>query len=46
MLVFGAACGQLDDGRCLLEDLASTVEDEVVVGGHFGEGDGEGVAIL
>ena len=41
MLIFGAACGQLDDRRGLLKDLAAAVEDKVVVSSDFGEGDGE-----
>ena len=41
MFVFAAAGGQLDDRCCAVEDLAAAVEDEVVVGGDFGEGDGQ-----
>ena len=37
VLVFAAASGQLDDRRGTIENLAATVEDEVVVGGDEGE---------
>ena len=39
MVFLAGPCWQLDDGRRLLEDLAATVEDEVVVGGDFSKGD-------
>ena len=41
MVCFGGIRRELDDRGSLLEDLAAAVEHEVVVGGDFGEGDGE-----
>ena len=41
VVVFGGVLGELDDWGRLLEDFSSAVEDEVVVGGDEGEGDGE-----
>ncbi len=41
VVVLARARRELDDRRRLVEDLAAPVEDEVVVGGDEGEGDGE-----
>ena len=45
MVRFGGIHGELDDWGSLLEDLAASVEHEMIVGGDFGEGDGEGDAV-
>ena len=45
MIVFGGVRRELDNGCCLLKDLAAAVEDEVVMRGDFGEGNGEGGAV-
>ncbi len=41
VLVLAGAGGQLDHRRRLLEDLATAVEDEMVMGGDLGEGNGQ-----
>ena len=40
--VLGCGCGQFDDGGRPVEDPPAAVEDEVVVRGDKGEGDGQG----
>lgn len=45
MLGLRSSGRQLDDRRGPVEHLAAPVQDEVVVSGDFGEGDGEGGAV-
>jgi hypothetical protein len=44
MIILGGLAGQLDNRGRTVEDLAAAVENEVVVGGDEGKGDGEGGA--